>query len=159
MSDYPTPSIAAAVFPDDAHVVLDIFREYVLSPKQSLAYQDYEAEFAKLPGDYAAPGGGILLARLEGRVVACAAIRPVDAAVCELKRVYVRPVARGLGLGRQMVTHAMGAARAMGYGRMCLDVLPEFEAARALYASLGFVTAEPVSHNPVPGTAFLGRGL
>ena len=155
----PTPEIRHARFPDELPLVIDIFREYVASPQADLGYQNYEAEFAALPGKYAAPAGRLLLAYLNGAVVGCAALRQVDALTCELKRVYVRPAARGHQLGRQLVLQMMGEANAAGYQRMALDVLPEFEAAQALYRSLGFVPAAPVSHNPVPGTQFLALQL
>ena len=66
---------------------------------------------------------------------------------------------RRLQAGRQLVERMLQEARQAGYARMCLDVLPEFQAARALYASLGFADAAPVSHNPVPGTSFLALDL
>lgn len=148
-----------ATFPVDRDAVVAIFREYVRSPQADLGFQDYEAEFAALPGKYAAPDGQVLLAWREGQAVGCAALRRVDAQTCELKRVYVRPAARGLRAGRQLVERMLRKARQAGYTRMCLDVLPEFQAARVLYASLGFVDAAPVSHNPVPGTRFLALEL
>ncbi|KVL86457.1 GNAT family N-acetyltransferase [Burkholderia stagnalis] len=151
--------IRAAHYPDDAAAVDAIFREYIASPTVSLAFQDYEAELAALPGKYAAPRGRLLLAWRDARVVGCAAFREVDATTCEMKRVYVRPEARGTQLGRQLVERLLRDAKAAGYARMCLDVLPEFEAARRLYESLGFTPAPPVTFNPVPGTAFLGRDL
>ncbi|RQV02939.1 N-acetyltransferase [Burkholderia cenocepacia] len=152
-------AIRAARYPDDAAAVEAIFREYVVSPTVNLAFQDYEAEIATLPGKYAAPRGQLLLAWRGKRAVGCAAFREIDAVTCEMKRVYVRPEARGLNVGRQLVERLLHDAKAAGYARMCLDVLPEFVAARQLYASLGFTPAPPVAFNPVPGTDFLGRAL
>ena len=150
-----------ARFPDDRAAVEDIFREYVHSPTADLGFQNFEAEFAALPGPYAAPEGGVLLGWGGSHVLGCAALRRVgtDTTCCELKRVYVRPAGRGTGLGRALVERMLGEARALGYHRMCLDVLPEFTAAQALYESLGFVDADPVSFNPVPGTRFLALDL
>ena len=96
-------TIRRAIFPDDLPAVTAIFREYVQSPTANLDFQDYEQEFAELPGKYAEPDGGVLLAVVEGRVVGCAALRRVEDGTCELKRVYVRPVARGMDLGRKLV--------------------------------------------------------
>jgi GNAT superfamily N-acetyltransferase len=152
-------TIRPASFPEDLAAVTAIFREYVMSPKVDLGFQDYEQEFAQLPGKYARPDGCILLATIEGQVVGCAALRRVDEVTCELKRVYIRPVARGQDLGRRMVQHMLHQATSVGYRRMCLDVLPEFVAAQRLYQSLGFMPAEPVSFNPVPGTRFLALEL
>ncbi|MGU7774350.1 N-acetyltransferase family protein [Burkholderia sp. MR1-5-21] len=151
--------IRAARYPDDASVVEAIFREYIASATVSLEFQDYETEIAALPGKYAAPRGILLLAWDGAHVVGCAAFREVDAATCEMKRVYVRPAARGTQLGRQLVERLLREAKAAGYARICLDVLPEFVAARRLYASLGFTSAPPVTVNPVEGTEFLGRDL
>jgi GNAT superfamily N-acetyltransferase len=151
--------IRQARFPDDRASVLDIFTEFVNSPSVSLDFQGNEADFAALPGKYAPPGGAILLAWHEGRVAGCVAMRPVDGAICEMKRLYVRPFGRGLGLGRSLAEAIVSTARDAGYAEMRLDVLPEFVRARAIYAALGFSPAEPVAHNPVPGTEFLGLAL
>lgn len=151
--------IRPATFPADLAAVTAIFREYVHSPVADLGFQDYEQEFAQLPGKYVEPDGCILLAIIDGGVAGCAALRRVDRCTCELKRVYVRPAARGMNLGRQLVQRMLEVARQAGYARICLDVLPEFVAAQRLYESLGFVPAEPVSFNPVPGTRFLALSL
>lgn len=153
------PAIVKARFPVDLDDVVSIFREYVASPTVDLGFQEYEAEFAGLPGKYAEPEGCVLLARQGGETVGCAALRRVDASRCELKRVYVRPAARGQDIGRKLVERMISEARSFGYARMCLDVLPEFVAAQRLYESLGFVPAEAVSYNPVPGTQFLALAL
>lgn len=151
--------IRHARIPDELDAVRDIFREYVGSVSADLGFQNYEAEFAALPGAYAAPAGCLLLGWRGGRAVGCVALRPVDAVTCELKRLYVRPAARGEALGRRLVERMLDEARAAGYRRICLDVLPEFDAAIRLYAALGFQPAPPVTHNPVPGTRFLGLDL
>lgn len=151
--------IRPARFPEDLDAVVRIFREYVASPTVSLDFQDFETEFAGLPGKYASPRGCVLLACKDGQPVGCAALRPVDAQTAEMKRVYVRPTVRGENLGRRLVQAILETARKAGYTRICLDVLPEFQAAQRLYESLGFVDAEPVSINPVPGTRYLGLDL
>ena len=151
--------IRSARFPVDHQSVVGIFREYVTSPSVDLGFQDYEQEFATLPGAYAPPEGCLLLALEGDAVVGCAALRRVDALSAEMKRVYLRPATRGTGLGRRLVTAVLAEAHRLGYRRVCLDVLPEFPTAQALYLSLGFVPAPPVSFNPVPGTQFLALTL
>lgn len=151
--------IRYAHFPRDQASVVGIFREYVTSTTVDLGFQDYEQEFATLPGAYASPDGCLLLALEGNAVVGCAALRRVDALSAEMKRVYLRPAARGTGLGRRLVTAVLDEAHRLGYQRVCLDVLPEFTTARSLYRSLGFVPAPPVSFNPVPGTQFLALAL
>jgi putative acetyltransferase len=151
--------IRNAVFPQDIAAVLEIWREFVASPTVSLEYQDNETEFAKLPGKYELPDGSIILAENQARLVGCVAFRKVNAEICEMKRLYVRPSARGLGLGVQLTTRLIEQARTAGYLEMRLDVLAEFQKAREIYKALGFLPADPVSFNPLPGTSFLGLKL
>ncbi|MGL4409601.1 MAG: GNAT family N-acetyltransferase [Zoogloea sp.] len=133
--------------------------DYVLSPRADLGFQNYRAEFARLPGDYAPPRGCLLLLREQGAVIGCGALRPVDGQTAELKRVYLRPSARGRGLGRQLVERLLEEARRAGYRRVCLDVLAEFQVATQLYLALGFTDGEAVSHNPIAGTRFMALNL
>lgn len=151
--------IRPARYPQDAAAVLAIFREFVASPRTDLGYQSNEADFAKLPGAYAPPSGGILLAELDRSAVGCVAFRRVTETICEMKRLYVRPAGRGLGLGRKLVTRLLSDAAAAGYDEVRLDVLAEFQHAQRLYRELGFAPAKPVSFNPTPGAQFLGLRL
>lgn len=151
--------IRDAIFPEDGPAVLDIWREFVASPSVSLAHQNNQLEFDNIPGKYAAPDGCILLADRDGLIDGCVSIKRVDAEICEMKRLYVRPRARGAHLGYGLIESVISAARDLGYAEMRLDVLAEFVEARQLYAAFGFVAAEPISFNPIPGTDFLGLRL
>jgi putative acetyltransferase len=150
------PIIRHAKFPKDAAAVIDIFEEYVLSPVASLDYQNYETEFANLPGSYKPPDGMLLLAECGPNIVGCIAYRKVSDTICEMKRLYVRPPSRGTGIGQRLVERLLIEAAAAGYLEVRLDVLGEFKHAQRLYKKLGFVPADAVSFNPVPGTLFLG---
>jgi len=130
----------------DRSAIVALLRQYEASLGVSLCFQGFEAEVAGLPGAYAPPRGQMLLARRpgshpgDGRLVGLAALRPVPDApdLCEMKRLYVSPSARGLGLGRTLALAVMAEARRLGYARMCLDTLPGMVEAQALYRSLGF---------------------
>ena len=136
-------------------VVRALFREYAASLDFSLAFQDFDRELARLPGDYAPPRGSLLLAEVDGTPAGCAALRPLDDETAELKRLYVRPAHRGLGLGRRLTEAALAHARERGYRRVRLDTVPGMDAAQALYRELGFREIAPYRANPVAGTAFL----
>ena len=92
-------------------------------------------------------------------VAGCCALRPLDSAdyanAAEMKRLYVRPGFRGLGLGRQLAEAILDAARSAGYGCVLLDTLDDMESARALYEDLGFAEVPPYYHNPVAGAHYL----
>jgi ribosomal protein S18 acetylase RimI-like enzyme len=145
--------------PGEHAVAKRLVEEYVDSLGVDLGFQDIEHELADFPGAYEPPSGRLLLAFLEGEPVGCVAVKRFDGDACELKRLYVRPEGRGIGLGRRLTEAAMDAARELGYRRMRLDTLPSMAAARSLYRSLGFAEIDPYRFNPVPGTAFFEREL
>jgi putative acetyltransferase len=147
----------------DLDEVRTIFREYAQGLGVDLCFQQFDEELAGLPGDYAAPRGALLLAKVDGEVAGCCALRPMDAAdypnAAEMKRLYVRKAFRGFGLGRQLAEAALDAARQAGYACVLLDTLDDMEAARALYEDLGFEEIPPYYHNPIAGAHYLKAEL
>ena len=152
-------AIRPARFPDDLEQVRLIFREYADGLGIDLCFQGFEAELAGLPGMYAEPQGRVLLAEDEGQVVGCAAMRPLEGAVCEMKRLYVRPAGRGRHLGRRLATAVCRAAKDAGYARMRLDTLASMQAAQALYRSLGFRPIPAYVFNPIEGAVYMELDL
>lgn len=153
-------TIRDAKFPDDAPQLARLFRDYVEWLGVDLGFQDFEAELAGLPGKYAPPGGCALLAEVtDGLAIGCVAMRPLRGDICEMKRFYLRPDARGTGLGRRLAESVIRAARQAGYRRMVLDTLDHMQGALRLYDRLGFQQIPPYYHNPMPGAVYLGRDL
>lgn len=156
--DIATPSTAA-----ELDALRDIFREYAASLKVDLCFQGFDQELLALPGEYAEPRGALRMARVDDQVAGCCALRPMDSVdypnACEMKRLYVRPAFRGLGLGRQLADAIMDAAHIGGYSYVLLDTLDDMEAARALYEDLGFEEIPPYYHNPIAGAHYLKAEL
>jgi ribosomal protein S18 acetylase RimI-like enzyme len=144
---------------EDVALARELIREYGLATNIDLEFQGFEAELAGLPGDYAPPGGLLLLAFVDGRPAGCAALRPFPPGVAEMKRLYVRPSFRGLGLGERLAEAIIAEARLAGYARLRLDTLPDMTAAIALYRRLGFHPIPPYRPNPVPGAMFFEKEL
>jgi ribosomal protein S18 acetylase RimI-like enzyme len=131
--------IRPAELPEDLTEVRSLFREYANSLSIDLSFQDFAAELAGLPGKYAPPSGRLLLAWNSTEAVGCIALRRIDESTCEMKRLYVRPQARGTQLGRRLAECICDEARRAGYSRICLDTLSSMASAQKLYRSLGFV--------------------
>ena len=151
--------IAEARWPEDGPAVESIFREYVASLSEDITFQDFEAEFAGLPGKYARPGGVVLIAWDGDEAAGAVAYRMFEPGVCEMKRLYVRDAFRGRGIARELANELIDDARARGYRTMLLDTLQSMQAARALYRDLGFVPVAPYYDNPLPGVAYMALDL
>jgi ribosomal protein S18 acetylase RimI-like enzyme len=151
------PVCAAA----DLAATVTLFGAYAAGLDIDLAFQGFEAEMAGMPGKYAPPAGALLLAR-DGadEPVGCIGLRPIlPAGCCEMKRLYVAPRGRGLGLGRALIDAIIGEAIRIGYREVRLDTLPAMTAAIALYRKAGFEPIAPYYDTPVAGTVFLRRLL
>ena len=163
MTTPPEIDLIVAGNPSELDSVRAIFREYAQSLNVDLCFQDFEQELANLPGEYAGPRGTLLLALVDGVVAGSCALRALTTAdypdACEMKRLYVRPAFRGLGLGRDLAERTLESARQVGYHCVLLDTLDEMEAARALYHDLGFMEIPPYYHNPIAGAHYLKADL
>lgn len=145
--------------PQDIVLARELMREYAASLQVDLCFQGFEEEMAALPGEYAEPGGALLLALVDGQIAGCCALRPLANVdypnAAEMKRLYVRKAFRGFGLGRQLVDAILDAARRAGYASVLLDTLSDMEAARALYLDLGFQEIPPYYLSPIAGAHYL----
>ena len=152
-------SLGEALDAESVEACRELFREYEKSLGISLCFQGFAEELATLPGAYARPRGRLLLARVAGMPAGCGALRPLADGDAEMKRLYVRPDYRGMGLGRMLAECIVDDARAMGYRALKLDTLPAMGEAQALYESLGFVDCDKYNDNPIGGVRFLALDL
>jgi putative acetyltransferase len=155
-----TQFTVAPAGPADLADVAALFRAYSAALAVDLGPQGFEAELAELPGAYVPPRGALLLARdQDGNALGCIALRPLTEVVCEVKRLYVRPEARGTGLGKALVAAALDEAARLGYREIKLDTLEHLQAAIALYRSFGFAPIPPYGTHPYEGLVCLGKTL
>lgn len=144
----------------DLALVEQLFREYRSWHEDETCFAGFEKEVASLPSPYIRPSGALLLATLEDEPVGCAGIKATDdRACCELKRLYVRPVGRGMGIGLGLVRRALREGQKLGYDRIRLDSLAWMEKAISLYREMGFREIEPYRADVPTDAVFLGRSL
>lgn len=144
----------------DLKDTIALFYQYVEWLNLDLNFQNFDAEMAGMPGKYAPPSGELLLARSsQGHPIGCVAVRHLDQDICEMKRLFVTDAAKGLGVGKALVSAVIGAGKCLGYHEMRLDTLPRMGAAISLYRSFDFVETSAYYVTPLPGTLFLKLDL
>ena len=151
--------LVAGHTPESLPVLRELFVEYADATGLDFCFQKFDQELAELPGRYAPPSGRLFVAMHDGRAAGCVALRKLEGATCEMKRLYVRPAFRGTGLGRELANELIEDARDRGYRTMLLDTLASMSSARALYRDLGFVPVAPYYNNPLPGVMYMALEL
>lgn len=158
-------TVRPAEFPHDRDVAAALFAAYAESLNIDLSFQNFSDELSQLPGKYAAKKRGALFlasgttSSPENRVVGCVALRTFSSDICELKRLYIVPEARGMGAAQCLMDAAIAKARELGYSYMLLDTLASMTAARKLYARYGFAEGDKYYDNPIDGTVFMRAAL
>lgn len=161
MSDTVAPKIAVREvrtsneFADAARLIA----LYAESLHPSHCVSDLPSELAQLATRYGPPFGNLVVAYVDGAAAGCCAFRALPDTdhtnACEMKRLYVQPPYRNMGLGHLLASAVIDAARMAGYSCVLLDTLDEMEAARALYEEMGFVEVAPYAQSPIPGAHHL----
>lgn len=136
-----------------------LFQQYADSLGFDLEFQDFSRELATLPGEYAPPRGCILLAARAEEYIGCAALRPLEDGICEMKRLYVTPGFRGQKIGRALAQGIIDEAHRSGYALMRLDTIETMTAAKSLYLSLGFRSLKPYRYNPLVNPTYFELDL
>lgn len=139
---------AIGYYDNELEEVRSLFREYEAFLGVDLCFQDFERELGELPGKYAPPTGALFLARVEGNIEGCVALRDLGEGVCEMKRLFVRPACRGRGLGRKLADRVVAEARTLGYRKMRLDTFDFLDGAVHIYEAMGFARIGSYYGNP-----------
>jgi putative acetyltransferase len=140
---------------DEMDHVRTLFREYATWLQEDICLQSLEQELASLPGSYGPPRGSLLIAARGESIGGCVALRELDPETAEMKRLFVRPSFRGIGLGEKLIAAIAAEARVLGYKRLRLDTLPKMDTAQKLYEKLGFRDIARYNSSPVAGTRFM----
>ena len=152
--------IAAAATEEDFVIARQLFGEYAESLPFDLDFQDFDQELKSFPGKYAQPAGCLLLGRVDGQVAGVVGLRPLEDGACEMKRLYLRPAYRGIGLGKDLAVAVIAEARKRGYRAMRLDTLGDtMQAAISVYKKLGFREIDLYTHNPLPDAIYMELDL
>ncbi|QHT65564.1 GNAT family N-acetyltransferase [Rhodocytophaga rosea] len=141
-------------------VAADLFKEYASQLGVDLSFQNFNKEIENISQEYARPYGALFIAYTDDKIpMGCFGIRKLENSICELKRMYLRTEARGLGLGRQLLRKAINVGKELGYAKMRLDTLPTMLSAIHLYTNEGFYEIAPYRFNPITGTKYMEVNL
>jgi GNAT superfamily N-acetyltransferase len=160
-----TPTIVAARDQTDWEAARAIIHEHItwISASIGLDYADeaqpaVHRELAGLERYYTPPKGRLFLARLDAVPAGTVGVLTLADGVAELKRLYVRPIARGHNLGAALVQSAVRAADEAGCHTLRLSTLPGvMDAAISLYRRMGFHETEPYGDVSLDGLLYLAR--
>ena len=139
--------------------VKELIIEYTERLNRDLSFQNLDAELDDIAKKYTAPNGEILVALENETVLGMVAYHKHNDTRCEMKRLYVRPQARGTHLGEQLAKEIISHAALAGYKEMVLDTIEPLKAAVALYNKLGFEKCEPYYNNPMDDVIYMIRHL
>jgi putative acetyltransferase len=143
----------------ETNIIRQLFTEYAAGLDENLCFQGFEEELQNPFKKYAEPEGCLLLAYWKGEAAGCIALQPLENAVCEMKRLYVRPAYRSYGIAYQLVDVLLKDARRKGYKKMVLDTLEKLQPAITLYTKFGFKNTSPYYYNPLNSVVYMEKEL
>jgi putative acetyltransferase len=148
--------IYPATTTEQIEIIRLLFIEYQQWLNFSLCFQGFDQELATLPGKYSPPNGRLYLVECNEIIAGCIALRPMEEdGICEMKRLFVREVFRGKGIGKVLTKRIITDAQTIGYHTMRLDTLQRMETARFLYAKLGFNVIPAYYNNPLDEVVYM----
>lgn len=140
--------IKTAITPQHFLDAKELISEYVTWLGFDLAFQNFDAEMADLPKMYNQKDGGLFIAYINNAPVGIAGLRRFSASDAEVKRMFVKDTAKGMGIGKQLLRTCIETARKLGYQTIKLDTAAFMHAAIKLYTDHGFVEIDAYRFNP-----------
>jgi putative acetyltransferase len=141
-------------------IVRELFLEYSNELNENLCFQGFDDELKDPLKKYGEPKGCLVLAFWNNEAAACIALQPLhQAGVCEMKRLFVRPQFRKLGIADELVKILLKEAVNKGYKKMVLDTLQKLQPAINLYSKYGFVRIVAYYDNPLNNVVYMEREL
>lgn len=137
--------------------VKELIVEYTQWLGRDLSFQNLDDELKNPAEKYTPPQGELLVAVENGRLLGMVAYHRHSDTRCEMKRLYVRPEARGMRLGETLVTQIVAHAKSAGYTEMVLDTVKPLKAAIGLYHKAGFTECEPYYDNPMDDVIYMKK--
>ncbi|MEL6972617.1 MAG: GNAT family N-acetyltransferase [Bacteroidota bacterium] len=152
--------LRTATTESDYNIAMQLFQEYAADLGFDLSFQNFDQELATIGQQYGPPSGTLSIVLGEDdSPLGCAGIKKFEGTICELKRMYLRPEARGQGVGKKLLQELIAAAKELGYIKMRLDTLPSMSSAIGLYKSFGFYEIEAYRYNPFAEAVFFELDL
>lgn len=140
---------------EELDILKSLFNEYRLSFDYNLCFKNYEKEILNLPDRYGLPSGRLYIAYVDGYPAGCIGLRQFDKVSSEMKRLYLRPEFRGIGLGYKLARKVMEDSIAEGYKFILLDTLPSMTASHKIYKKLGFVEIAAYYNSTIKDTHYM----
>jgi len=133
--------------------------EYVTWLGIDLSFQNFDHELNTLSETYSSPNGGLCIVLKDDKAVGIAGIKRFNETECEVKRMYVQPESRGLGIGKLLITHCIEIAKSLNYDTVKLDTADFMKSAIKLYIDSGFIEIPAYRHNPYEEARFFEMKL
>ena len=142
------------------NTIKTLFGDYFTELNEDLCFQHFDEEVENPLLKYGSPKGSLLLALWNNEPAGCVALQPLGKiGVCEMKRLYVKPVYRKHGIGDVLVKQILADAIALGFGKMVLDTLSRLNSAIRLYERYGFVHTSAYYDNPLANVVYMEKRL
>ena len=135
---------------DDLLILKTLFVEYADMFEHQLCFDAFDAELDGLPDPYAPPGGGLVLAKVDGHAAGCVALKRLNKKTAEMKRLFVRPGFRGNKLGMRLTEAMIGRAKDLKYKLLQAETVPtKMGFAVSVYRQFGFETIRQSADEPI----------